>query len=76
MKNLILYIVKNLVKSPEDVFVESQENGNFTTFIVKVKEEDKGLLIGANGKTISIIKDIVRAKDLSQKIEIKVVANG
>ena len=76
MKNLILYIVKNLVKSPEDVFVESQENGNFTTFIVKVQEEDKGLLIGANGKTISIIKDIVRAKDLSQKIEIKVVANG
>ena len=76
MKNLILYIVKNLVKSPEDVFVESQENGNFTTFIVKVKEEDKGLLIGANGKTISIIKDVVRAKDLSQKIEIKVVANG
>lgn len=76
MKNLILYIVKNLVKSPEDVFVESQENGNFTTFIVKVQEEDKGLLIGANGKTISIIKDIVRAKDISQKIEIKVVANG
>ena len=76
MKNLILYIVKNLVKSPEDVFVESQENGNFTTFIVKVKEEDKGLLIGANGKTISMLKDIVRAKDLSQKIEIKVVANG
>lgn len=76
MKNLILYIVKNLVKSPEDVFVESQENGNFTTFIVKVKEEDKGLLIGANGKTISMLKDIVRAKDISQKIEIKVVANG
>ena len=76
MKNLILYIVKNLVKSPEDVFVESQENGIFTTFTVKVKEEDKGLLIGANGKTISIIKDIVRAKDISQKIEIKVVANG
>ena len=76
MKNLILYIVKNLVKSPEDVFVESNQIGTGTTFTVNVKEEDKGLLIGANGKTISIIKDIVRAKDLSQKIEIKVVANG
>lgn len=76
MKNLILYIVKNLVRNPEDVFVESNQIGTGTTFTVNVKEEDKGLLIGANGKTISIIKDIVRAKDLSQKIEIKVVANG
>ena len=76
MKNLILYIVKNLVRNPEDVFVESKQTGAGTTFTVNVKEEDKGLLIGANGKTISIFKDVVRAKDLSQKIEIKVVANG
>ena len=76
MKNLILYIVKNLVKNPEDVFVESKQTGAVTTFTVNVKEEDKGVLIGANGKTISIIKDVVRAKDLSKKIEIKVVANG
>ena len=76
MKNLILYIVKNLVRNPEDVFVESKQTGAGTNFTVNVKEEDKGLLIGANGKTISIIKDVVRAKDLSQKIEIKVVANG
>ena len=76
MKNLILYIVKNLVRNPEDVFVESKQTGAVTTFTVNVKEEDKGVLIGANGKTISIIKDVVRAKDLSKKIEIKVVANG
>ena len=76
MKNLILYIVKNLVRNPEDVFVESKQTGAVTTFIVNMKEEDKGVLIGANGKTISIIKDVVRAKDLSKKIEIKVVANG
>lgn len=76
MKNLILYIVKNLVRNPEDVFVESKQTGAVTIFTVNVKEEDKGVLIGANGKTISIIKDVVRAKDLSKKIEIKVVANG
>ena len=43
---------------------------------LEIAREILNLMIGANGKTISIIKDIVRAKDLSQKIEIKVVANG
>ena len=76
MKNLILYIVKNLVKSPESVFVESQQKGEQIVFTVKVNEQDKGLLIGANGKTISMIKDILRAQEKHQKFEIKVVANG
>lgn len=76
MKNLILYIVKNLVKSPESAFVDCEKNGSVLTYIIKVNEEDKAIVIGQNGKTVSAIKNIVRGESGHQKFEIKVENNG
>lgn len=63
MKELLEYIVKNLIKNPDDVFVtESTAPGGEILLELKVNPEDMGLVIGKGGKVIKSIRNLVRTK--------------
>jgi len=59
LKNLVEYIVKNLVSFPDDVQVNILTTGDKRTLEIKVHDQDRGKLIGREGKTIKAIRGLV-----------------
>lgn len=62
MKQLIEYIVSNIVNHPESVVIteEQTEDKEATKYLIKVDPEDVGRVIGKQGKVIKSIRQIVR----------------
>ncbi len=59
MKELVEYIVKNLVIDEESVKVSEEETDGVTTIHVFVADDDMGRVIGKAGKVASSIRAIV-----------------
>ncbi|MDY0039705.1 MAG: KH domain-containing protein [Desulforhabdus sp.] len=67
MKELIEYLVKSIVDSPQDVRLAEQENEGTVLMELKVADEDLGKIIGKNGNTINAIRTVVQAAASSHK---------
>ena len=59
MKELTHFIVKRLVEKPEAAFVDETMEGDVAVLKVVVAEEDKGKVIGKQGKVIKAIRAVV-----------------
>ena len=66
MKDLITFIITNIVKNKDKVqvaeIVESPTNRK--TFSISVAKEDMGVVIGKMGKTINAIRNVAKAKSI------------
>ncbi len=62
MKQLIEYIVSNIVNHPESVSIteEATDSKDTTKYLIKVDPEDVGRVIGKQGKVIKAIRQIIR----------------
>ena len=60
MKDLIEFIIKNLVSKPELVEIRGEDHERETVYIVKVDGEDFGKIIGRSGKVATAIRTVVR----------------
>ena len=73
MKQLIEYIVSNLVNHPEDVVVEEQSTDDDLILInIQVNPEDIGRVIGKSGKVIKAIRQITRIAAIQKGIRVRV----
>ncbi len=62
MKELLEYMVKELVDSPDEVQITEEEEGDKTIiFKLKVSENDLGKVIGKKGRTANAIRVVMRA---------------
>jgi len=61
LKDLIAYIAKSLVDSPEKVEVKEVSGEQTTVLELKVAPEDLGKIIGKQGKTAKAIRTILGA---------------
>ena len=61
MKELILYLIKNLADHPDSVLVDESEENGVVHLRVKVAEEDKGRIIGKEGRVIKAIRALIGA---------------
>jgi predicted RNA-binding protein YlqC (UPF0109 family) len=61
LKNLVEYIVKGLVESPNNVKVAVDDSGDVSLITIAVAESEKGRLIGKDGKTINAIRMLINA---------------
>ena len=57
MKDLIEYIAKSLVNSPDDVVVTEEEGEEGITFKLQVADEDKGRIIGIDGSGLVLCRE-------------------
>ena len=73
MKELVEFIVKNLVANPDKVEVVESQNDRETVFTVKIAEEDFGKIIGRSGKVATAIRTVVRtsAKKANKRVFVK-----
>ncbi len=60
MKELLLYMAKNLVDNPDKVEVNEIE-GEITTLELRVCPEDMGKLIGRQGRIAKEIRTIIKS---------------
>lgn len=73
MKELLEFIIKNLVNEPEKVIVTETEKEKETLYTVKVSTEDFGKIIGRSGKVATAIRTVVRtsAKKNNKRVFVK-----
>lgn len=60
-KELLEYIVKNLVSMPEEVQINETTVDNKMILKLKVAKEDMGRIIGKDGRIIRSIREIINA---------------
>ncbi len=71
MKELIEYIAVSLVSNPEAVQVIESSEGGRTLFRLQVASEDKGKVIGRQGRVAQAMRALLRVaavKDGSQAV--------
>lgn len=65
MKELLDFILKNLIGEGYEISEESQEGR--VTFFLKVPADKAGIVIGKGGNTIKAIQDLLRIKATLEK---------
>ena len=61
MKELLIYIVQNLVEKPDEVSVTEREANGETVFEVRVADGDMGKVIGRQGRIVKEIRILMKA---------------
>ena len=62
MKDLVEYIAKSLVNAPDDVVVTEEEVEEGIVLKLQVADEDKGRIIGKQGRIAQAIRTLIRVK--------------
>ncbi|SHH40315.1 KH domain-containing protein [Thermosipho atlanticus] len=73
MKDLLEYILKGIVKNPEEVIVLEFEEEGKKVFEISVNPEDVGQVIGKDGRTIKSIKILLSSITDENDFILKVV---
>ena len=61
MKELLTFIVQNLVEKPDEVSVTEREANGETVFEVRVADGDMGKVIGRQGRIVKEIRILMKA---------------
>jgi uncharacterized protein len=62
MKELVEYVARSIVNEPDEVKVEEEENEEGITLKLQVADDDKGRIIGKQGKIAEAIRALLRVK--------------
>lgn len=73
MKEFLEFIVKNIVKHPEEVIISETKQDSLFIYKIKVASDDMGIVIGKEGKTIKSIREMAIAKAIKEQIRINVL---
>ena len=61
MKELLTYIVANLVSDPDAISIEESVEGDEVTYSLRVAPEDMGRVIGRHGRIAKEIRTLMKA---------------
>jgi len=62
MKELVEYIAKSIVNAPDAVEVTEETSEEGTTLKLQVAEDDKGRVIGKQGRVAQAMRTLIRVK--------------
>ena len=77
MKQLIEYLVKELVDDPEQVNISEVPGEDATTYEVRVAPEDLGKVIGKQGRIANALRTVAKAAAMKhkRKVYVEIVAS-
>ncbi len=75
MKELLLYVAKNLVANPDAVSVEEKETEDGTVLELSVAQSDIGKVIGRQGKIAKEIRTLIKstAQRSGKKVSVEII---
>ena len=62
MKELIEFIARSIVNQPDQVVVTEEQGEEGTVLKLKVADEDKGRVIGKQGRIAEAMRTLIRVK--------------
>jgi len=62
MRELVEYIAKSIVNAPDDVVVTEEETEEGTALKLQVADDDKGRVIGKQGRIAEAMRSLIRVK--------------
>ena len=76
MKELVEYIVKELVDKPEEVKINETQGESIVILEISVAPEDVGKVIGKEGRIANAIRTVVKAAASKQgkKVTVEIMA--
>lgn len=76
-KNLLEYIVKNLVNHPENIEISEEQVDKKVVLKLKVDKEDMGRVIGKEGRIIRSIRELIYAYAMKEhkKVTVEIEEN-
>lgn len=66
MRDLIEFVVKNIVSSPDEVTVEESEENGIVVEKITVNQDEIGRLIGKSGKVVRALRTLSKIYSLKQ----------
>lgn len=66
LRELLEYIIKNLVSDPDSVQIHESHNGSNEKFELRVAKEDMGRVIGKGGRVANSIRVLLRVAAANQ----------
>lgn len=75
MKDLLDFIIKNILNKDSKYEILEEDNGSVVTLTVKTSDEDGGMVIGKQGKIIKAIRNLLRIKATLEKKKIILLVN-
>lgn len=75
MKDLLTFIVKNVLGKDSKFEITEETNGSVVTLTVRTSDEEGGMIIGKGGKVIKAIRNILRIKATLEKKKIVLLVN-
>ena len=75
MKELVEFIAKSIVDAPDAVKVEEETDENGLTLKLSVADEDKGRVIGKQGRIAEAMRTLLRVKaaKAATKVRLEIV---
>lgn len=75
MKELLNYIVRNLVDNPDEISIVERDLDGETVFEVRAAEEDMGKIIGRHGRIVKEIRVLMRsaAQKQGKKVSVEIM---
>lgn len=70
MKDLLEFIVQNLVTKPDAVIVEEQAEEGNVNLLLTVDPTDMGLIIGKGGQTIRAIRKLLTVRAIAENVRV------
>lgn len=72
MKEVLEYIVKNLVDDPDAVQIAEEDVDGIVTYTITPAKEDMGKLIGKGGKIIRAIRNLMKIPAMKEQKKVQV----
>jgi len=71
MKELVEYIVKSIVTDPDKVSITEEESEEGLLVKLEVAPEDKGRVIGKQGRVAEAIRTLLRVKAAKEETRVR-----
>ncbi len=75
MKELLEYIVKNLVTKPQAIVIDEQQQAGNVNLTLVVDSSDMGLIIGKSGQTIRAIRKLLTVRAIAENVRVNLQLN-
>jgi uncharacterized protein len=72
MKDLVVYIVKQIVENRDDVLIEERNSDGIVDLALSVNPADMGIVIGRSGQTIKAIRRLLTIRAMAENVRVNI----
>lgn len=72
LEKLLNYIIKSMVKTPEEVVITKEVKEDLIVFQIRVADGELGKIIGKNGATANSIRGVVQTAAVKDKLNVNI----